>query len=96
MAAAMPIVFTAASIAGLNEWIQTDQIPWRVGIAGLTLGLVAAGMEDIAPKATLAFAITMLATAIVTPLHGNSPLEEFAQFIGSGPKTPAPVQKKKG
>lgn len=95
MAAAMPIVFTAAALAGLNEWIQTDQIPWRIGIAGLALGLVASGMENIAPKATLAFAVTMLATAAVTPFHGNSPVEEFAQFIGSGPKQASPVTSKK-
>jgi len=84
----MPIVLTATAIAGGNEWLQSGQLPWRIGVAGLTLGLVFSGFEKLSPVLTMGVSFALLATALVTPFHGNSPVQEFAQFIGTAPPTP--------
>jgi hypothetical protein len=92
----LPIVLTASAVAGGNEWLQSGQLPWRIAIAGTALGLVFAGLETISEKGAVALSVTMLITALVTPFHGNSPVQEFSIFIGTGPKPAPPTRQKAG
>jgi hypothetical protein len=83
------IVLTAAVVAGGNEWLQTNQIPWRIGISGLVLSWLMGGVEKVSPRGAMALSVTILITALVVPLHGKSPIMEFGSVVGTG-KPPTP------
>lgn len=86
MAASTGIVLTATAIAGGNEWLQTQQIPWRIGAAGLVLSLGMAGLEKISTTGAVGISSIMLITVLVTPFHGKSPVQEIADVMGLGKK----------
>jgi hypothetical protein len=90
MSDSMGIILTASAIAGANEWLQTDQVPWRIGIAGLAAALLFDGIERISHTAGVTLSAAVLITALVTPFHGNSPIQEFANVVGKGGQTVKP------
>lgn len=60
-----------------NEWLQTNQLNWRVPVATL-LGAGAVGLVGaVAPGAGNGLGALVLIAAAVTRLNGKSPLEEL-------------------
>jgi hypothetical protein len=84
MAQSTGLILTAGTIAGGNNWLQTGQIPWRIGISTLVLSWVIGGVEKVSKQGAMAVSVTILITALVTPFHGKSPIAEFASVVGSG------------
>lgn len=78
MAKSTGIVLTATTISFGNEWVQTNQLNFRVLVAGSALGLLFAGVESLNEKAGVGLSVLMLITVLITPFNGKSP----AQTLG--------------
>jgi len=86
MAKSTGIVLAATGIVVGNEWIQTNQVAWKAGVAGLALSLFMSGAEKISAPLAVGLSSIMLVGVLVTPVHGNSPLQEVANVVGTGKK----------
>lgn len=87
MAATTGIILAGTVIGAGNEWYQTGAFPWRIGAAGLLLTAFMAGAEKINQPISVGLSLAFLATVLVTPFHGNSPLQEVSNVFGSGTTT---------
>jgi hypothetical protein len=83
MAASTGIVLAATGIAAGNDWYQSNQIPWKIGVAGLALSLFMSGAEKISEPLAVGLSSIMLVTVLITPIGGkNSPLQTVANLYG--------------
>lgn len=83
MAASTGIVLAATGIAAANDWYQTNQIPFKIGVAGLALALAMAGVEKISSPVATGLASIMLVTVLITPISSkDSPLGTAAKIFG--------------
>lgn len=80
MAKSTGIVLTATGITMANEWYQTNQVNFRVGIAGLGVALLFAGIERINEKAAVGLSVIMLVTVLATPINGKSAFQTMEDF----------------
>lgn len=80
MAKSTGIVLTATGITVANEWIQTNQLNFRVVIAGLGVALLFDGIEKINERAGVGLSIIMLITVLVTPINGKAPAQTVLGF----------------
>jgi len=81
MGASTGIVLAGTAIAGGNEWYQAGQFPWRIGIAGLLLSGFMFGVEKISEPLAVGLSSIFVVTVLVTPFHGNSPVQELANIV---------------
>jgi hypothetical protein len=89
MAASTGIVLSAAGIAFVNDWYQTNDIPWRIGVAGLLLAAFMGGVEKIPDAQPFAVGLSAIAlvTVLVTPISGrNSPLQSLSNVVNTPAK----------
>jgi hypothetical protein len=75
VAASTGIVLGAGAISFTNDWWQTKQPNFRIPIATFAVALVFAGIEQLSERAAVGLSTIMLITVLVTPMHGNSPLQ---------------------
>lgn len=80
MARSTGIVLAATGISFANEWINTGTPNYRIGIAGLGFAVLDAGIELISPDAAVGLGWIMLATVILTPFAGKSPIETLGSL----------------
>jgi len=86
MAASTGLVLAATGIVVANEWVQTNDIAWKAGVAGVVLSAFMAGAEKISSPLAVGLSSIMLAAVLVTPVHGNSPLQEVSNIFTGGKK----------
>jgi len=85
MGASTGIVLAGTAISAGNDWYQTNQFPWGIGVAGLLLSGFMYGIEKISEPLAVGLSTIFLATVIVTPIKGkNSPAKEFASLVNKG------------
>lgn len=66
------LVLTGSALAAFNEWMQTNQIPWKiVATAGLA-SLFVYGVSKISNPIGTGIGIAIFATATLTPFQGKS------------------------
>lgn len=77
----VPLVLAAGGLTFANEWLQTDQLNFRVPVATL-LGAGAIGIiSQISPGAANSLGILVLLAAASTRLNGKSPLDELSAAL---------------
>jgi hypothetical protein len=76
------IVLTATAISMGNDWLQTRDINFRMGIAGMAFALIADGIEHISEPAGVGIANIMLITALLTPFNGKAPAQTVLEVLG--------------
>lgn len=87
MSKSIPIVLTATTISFGNEWIQTEQVNFRVLVAGLAASLFLDGVEHISEPIGTGLATLMLVSVLLTPFNGNSPVGTLANYTQKKPVT---------
>jgi hypothetical protein len=78
------LILTATAISGTNEWLQTKQVPWRIGLAGLAAALLFDGMEHIYEPLAVGMSVVVFVTVMFTPFNGVSPAEEAERIFNKG------------
>lgn len=85
MGASTGIVLTATAISAGNDWYQTHQVPWSIGVAGLLLSGFMFGVEKVSEPLAVGLSSIFLVTVLVTPIKGkNSPVGELAGLVKTG------------
>jgi hypothetical protein len=84
MAKSIGIVLAAGTISGGNEWWQTKQVPWRIGIATLAAALLMDGLEKLNEPLAVGTSVAILVTALFTPFKGTSPAVEMEKIFNKG------------
>lgn len=75
------LVLAAGTLSFGNEWLQTNQVNWRVPIATL-LGAGAVGLiGNLSPGAGNSLGFLVLIAAATVRINGKSPLEEFTATL---------------
>jgi hypothetical protein len=85
MGASTGIVLTGTAISAGNDWYQTHQFPWGIGVAGLLLSGFMYGVEKLSEPLAVGLSSIFLITVLVTPIKGkNSPAKELAGLVSTG------------
>lgn len=90
MAKSTGIVLTATAISMGNDWLQTHDLNFRMGMAGLAFALVADGIEHIDQGAGVGIAYIMLITSLLTPFNGKAPSQTVLDLLGGNRSFAAP------
>lgn len=77
---------TATAISFGNEWLQTNEVNWRIPVAGLGTALLLDALERADQKIATGLAVIMLITVISTPFNGKSPAQVTAGLLKGAPK----------
>lgn len=80
MGASTGIALAATGISFANEWVNTGEPNFRVGVAGLGVVLLLDGIEKFSIEGAVGLATIMLITILVTPFKGKSPVQTAASL----------------
>lgn len=86
MAQSTGLILFAGSVSFGNEWLQTKTPNFRIPIATLVAAVFLNGVERIYPKAAVGLSVIVVITALMTPLHGKSPIQTAIDVL--------PIEKK--
>jgi hypothetical protein len=75
MSKSVGIILTATGISFANEFLQTEELNFRVPIAGGLVALLFDGIEKINEDAAVGLAVIVFLTVLMTPFNGTSPAE---------------------
>jgi hypothetical protein len=76
---------SAGAIVFTNEWVSANDINWRVAVATPLLGLFMYGVGKLSPPLAAGLGGAVLATVLVTPFNGTSPVKTLSNWSGSKP-----------
>lgn len=65
-----------------NEFVQTEQVNIRMGVAGLGAALFLAGLEKLDETAGVGLAWIAFITIMLTPFKGRAPAQEVLYLLG--------------
>lgn len=91
MGQSTPIILAATGISFTNEWLVSGVPNFRVGIAGLGVGLLLDGIEKFSVQAAVGLATIALITIVLTPFKGTSPVQTLANLAVAKPVPVQPV-----
>lgn len=80
MAKSTGIVLTATGIGLANEYVQTGKVDFRMGVAGLGVAAIFAGIERISEPGAVGLSVLMLIAVLFTPMRGKSPADTLIQL----------------
>jgi len=87
MAKSTGIVLAGTAISFGNDWLQTDNLNFKIPIAGLGVALLFAGVEMLNEQAGIGLSVIFLITVLVVPIHGQPPATTLVNAMGAKPKT---------
>ena len=77
-----PALVLGAGLATFgNEWLQTDQLNWRVPVATLLGAGVIGIIGNLSPGAGNSLGFMVLIAALASPIGGKSPLQELTAVL---------------
>jgi hypothetical protein len=89
----MKLVLLAGTLTFANEWLQTQQINWRVPVATAFAAVAVAGVGKVSPGGATSLGLMALIVAAATPLNGVSPIQELGAVINKSPAAKPTVTK---
>jgi hypothetical protein len=81
MSKAVGIVLSATGISFANEWLTTDDVNYRVLVAGGASALFLNGVERLNATVGQGLAVIMLITVLITPFAGKAPVETLGDMV---------------
>jgi len=81
-----PLVLAAGALTFGNEWLQTDQLNWRIPIATLIGAGVVGLIGQLSPGAGNGLGFLVLIAAANTRLNGKSPIDELSASLPKAKK----------
>lgn len=86
MSASTATVLAATGLSLGNEWVNTNDINFRIGIAGIGVALFLDGIDKFSPQAANGLALIMFVTVLFTPVGGKSPAQTVSGLLPAKPK----------
>lgn len=77
------LVLTAGALTFGNEWLQTDQINWRVPVATVFGAAAMAAIGVISVNAANSLGVMVLIAAASTRFNGKSAFQELSSTLPS-------------
>jgi hypothetical protein len=75
-----------------NEWLQTNQVNWRIPVATVILAALVDGIAHLDTKIATMFSVIIFIGAATVSINGKSAIDEFSSVLGSS-KTKTPTKK---